>query len=82
MFAYEDCTTVQAEADYSCDRNIFSYYHRAAKNYYSIQETYFGKNNMVARDFICQASEFDKLLELFTKKLNMDIDCLTLGGVL
>jgi hypothetical protein len=36
----------------------------AAKNYYLIQEIKFGKleNKMVARDFICQASEFDKLL--------------------
>jgi hypothetical protein len=40
------------------------------------------ENNMVARVFICQASEYDKLLELFPKKLKVDIDCLTLGGVL
>ncbi len=37
---------------------------------------------MVARVFICQTSEYDKLLEMFTKKLKVDIDCLTLGGVL
>ena len=53
---------VKAEADFFCVRNIFSYYHHAAKNYYSIQEINFGKNKMVARDFICQASEFDELL--------------------
>ena len=81
-FASEDCTTVHARSDYSCVRNIFSYYHRAAKNYYSIQEINFGKNKMVARDFICQASEFDKLLGADPKKLKVDIDCLTLGGVL
>ena len=52
----------QAGTGFSCVRNIFSYYHHAAKNYYLIQETIFGKNKMVARDFICQASEFDKLL--------------------
>ena len=40
------------------------------------------ENKMVARVFICQASEYDKLLELFPKKLKVDIDCLTLGGVL
>ena len=70
---------VKAEANFFCVRNIFSYYHHAAKSHISIQETLFGKNKMVACDFICQASEFDKLLELFPKKLKVDIDFLTLG---
>ena len=73
---------VQAEADISCVCNILSYYHHAAKNYYSIQEINFGENKMVARDFICQALEFDKLLGDDSQEAQVDIDCLTLGGVL
>ena len=62
-----------------CSQYIYLLPH-AAKNHYSMQVI--RENNMVARVFICQASEYDKLLELLPKKLKVDIDCLTLGGVL
>ena len=44
-------------------------------------EIYISEQRMVARVIVCKASEYDKLLELNPRKLEVDVDVLTLGGV-